>query len=225
MITLDGYIQNNTVLLPGDDPTVEVIITKYSVNVEKLENEDTLFTISIETINYGSAPVIKCSIGDTNTSSVFFKDIPAVPTPFTCTKYSYSDAFNELNLHVWTVVYEGFAIVPHEEKTDDDENDLEISTSYELNGSTVYTIDGDIIALRRSETPIMKKSITKITDSADRITTPGNTYQDGIVLSESIVKETIKNNNIVSKTYYKHTIEVEGGANTSDSEHEEADGA
>ena len=125
-------------------------------------------------------------------------------------------------MQVWTVVYEGFAIVPHEEEVDDD--DLAISTSYELNGSIAYTVDGDIVALRRSETPITKSSITTYTDSADRITTPGDVYQGGIVLSESVMQETVKNNNVLIHSYYKHTIEIEGGAD-SGSEHEEADGA
>ena len=227
LITLDGYIQKSTVLMQGEEPAVEVIINSYSISVEKLENRDTLFKISIETINYGDAPEIKCSIGkgdseSSEASSNFFADIPGVPAPFTCTNYSYSDTFNELNLQVWTVVYEGFAIVPHEEEVDDD--DLAISTSYELNGSIAYTVDGDIVALRRSETPITKSSITTYTDSADRITTPGDVYQGGIVLSESVMQETVKNNNVLIHSYYKHTIEIEGGAD-SGSEHEEADGA
>ena len=62
----------------------------------------------------------------------------------------------------------------------------------------------------------MKKTFTKYSDSADRITTPGSVYQGGIVLSESIIKETINSSYAVAKSYYKHTIEIEGIANTSE---------
>ena len=216
LVTLDGYLNNNQAIQPEDETAPEVIINSYSVDVEKLDNEDTLFQISIETINYGKEPVIICSIGDTEASSAFFSDIPGAPLPFTCTSYSYSDSFNELNMHVWTVVYKGFALLPHEQEGDDEQDDEDTSTSYEINGSVVYTVDGDIIALRRSEAPIMKKNVTKYTDSIDRITTPGAVYQGGIVLSESIIKETINSSYAVAKSYYKHTIEIEGIANTSE---------
>ncbi len=201
--TFDGYL-----IAPSADTTQsEVITSKYSVNVDKLENGDTLFKISINTVNFGEEPIIKFTIGEEQITSGENIDIPGVPAPFICTNYSYSDAFNDLNIHVWTITYEGFALVQHDTYMDTLD---EVSVSYEINGTTAATVDGDFIALRRSEEPIMKKSITKYTDSQASITTPGNIYQGGIVLSESIVKETITTNNVITQALYKHTIEIQG---------------
>ena len=86
----------------------------------------------------------------------------------------------------------------------------EASTSYEINGLTVRTVDGTLVALRRSETPITRKSITIYNDSETRLATPGNDYENfGIAVSENVSRETIKSNGVVIKTYYKHSIEVE----------------
>ena len=87
--------------------------------------------------------------------------------------------------------------------------DSETSITYELNGSTVRSVSGEFIALRRSDTPITKKSITVYSDSPEPIATPGETYEGGIVTSENIIKESIKNNGGLSASYYKHSIEVE----------------
>ena len=87
--------------------------------------------------------------------------------------------------------------------------DPEASISYELNGSTVRSVSGEFIALRRSNNPITKKSITVYSDSFDPITSPGNIYKGGIVISENIIQETIRNNGIITAQYYKHSIEVE----------------
>lgn len=85
----------------------------------------------------------------------------------------------------------------------------ETSITYELNGATVRTVAGEFIALRRSTTPITKKSITVYSNSAEAIATPGSSYQGGIVTSENISKETIKDNGTVISSYYRHTLEVE----------------
>ena len=74
---------------------------------------------------------------------------------------------------------------------------------------SVRSVDGELIALRRSTTPITKKTITEYTNTVAAVATPGSTYQGGTVLSESISKETIKENGVVISTYYRHTIEVE----------------
>lgn len=94
--------------------------------------------------------------------------------------------------------------------------ETEIVVSREINGSTVRTVTGDLIALRRSVTPIRKKTFTIYTQDDTAITTPGSFYDygnddvvDGIVLSENISKETIKNNGVITASYYKHVIEVE----------------
>ena len=85
----------------------------------------------------------------------------------------------------------------------------ESSISYELNGSTVRSVSGEFIALRRSVHPITKKTFTVYSDSHEPISTPGEAYEGGIVTSENIVQETIKNNGVLSASYYKHSIEVE----------------
>ena len=87
--------------------------------------------------------------------------------------------------------------------------DSESSITYELNGSTVRSVSGEFIALRRSENPITKKSITVYSASPEPIAAPGETYEGGIVTSENIIKEAIKNNGGLSASYYKHSIEVE----------------
>ena len=87
--------------------------------------------------------------------------------------------------------------------------DSESSITYELNGSTVRSVSGEFIALRRSESPITKKSITVYSDSPDPIAAPGSTYQGGIVTSENVIREAINNNGVRSASYYKHSIEVE----------------
>ena len=101
----------------------------------------------------------------------------------------------------------------------------EASTSYEINGLTVRTVDGTLVALRRSKSPISRTTITVYNSSKSKLCTPGDAFNasslslpedtdigvssDGIVLSENVSKETIKSNNVVIKTYYKHSIEVE----------------
>ncbi len=92
----------------------------------------------------------------------------------------------------------------------------EIVITHEINGSTVRTVAGDLVVLRRSVTPIRKKTFTIYTRDDTAITTPGSFYDydnddivDGIVLSENISKETIKNNGVATASYYKHVIEVE----------------
>ena len=88
--------------------------------------------------------------------------------------------------------------------------DEEISISYELNGSTARTVDGDFIALRRSNTPIKKTTITEYSVSQEALAVIGDNYKSfGLALSENVIKEVIKKDNIVISTYYKHTIEVE----------------
>ena len=154
LVTIDGYLNNNQALQSEDETVPEVIINSYSVDVETLDNEDTLFQISIGTINYGNEPVIIGSIGAIESSSAFFFDIPCVPSPFTCTSYSYSDSFNELNMHVWTVVYKGFALLPHEQDGGDEPADEDTSTSYEINGSVAYTVDGDVMHLDVLKLPL-----------------------------------------------------------------------
>ncbi len=85
----------------------------------------------------------------------------------------------------------------------------EQSIEYELNGVTARTVDGEFVVLRRSSTPITRKSITVCTSTNTAVVLPGATYEGGIVTSVNIVKETTKINGADLGTYYKQTIEVE----------------
>ena len=173
--------------------------------------------------NTGDAPILSIQVGGSFT-------IPGLGE-VTCTNITVNDEYSDGGLHIWNVTYEHKSSSSTDDSSSEQTSsgtssmpDDELSISYEINGSTVHTVKGEVIALRRSEKPIMKKSITKYTDSAKLLTTPGNTYQGGIVLSESIVQETIKNDNVVVKTYYKHTIEIEGENDNTSSSKEGSDG-
>ena len=93
--------------------------------------------------------------------------------------------------------------------------DDEISVSYELNGTTVRTVDGELIALRRSEKPILRKSIVTYDNSSKPITTLGSTYKGGIAISVD---------GSVKSSHYKHTIEVEGTGSGSQSDDSDEEG-
>lgn len=108
------------------------------------------------------------------------------------------------------ITYEGTRTGNSE--SDDDSSQYELpeneeTVSYELNGTTTRSVSGELIVLTRSSTPMTKKSITVYTESDNRI---GSSYaQEGVVLSETISKEVIKEDGEVKKTYYRHEIEVE----------------
>ena len=169
---------------------------------------------SKQVINEGSAPILDVQIGGT-----FF--IPGLGD-VTCTNISVSDSYSEGGAHIWTVTYESKAKSSGSGSSDDDPDDQddpdipsmpdnEESVSYELNGTTAYTVSGELVVLRRSQSSIIKKTITKYDDSNAQLATIGSPYDSGIALSESISKETIKTKDVIL-TYYRHTIEVEGGA-------------
>ena len=127
----------------------------------------------------------------------------------TCTKISGNDDENGN----WVVTVEasgGDSSGQSGEDTGDTSlPDTETSISYEINGLTVRTVSGELIALKRSETPITRKTITLYTDSESSGHSPGGTYENGIITSISTSKEAIKSNNVVTRTYYRHNIEVE----------------
>ena len=156
---------------------------------------------------------------DTDVGEDFYFPYGSRNIKLTCSKVSGS--FDDSGL--WTYSIEGqYAGSPsgsddagsssgsEDSDTDTSLPDDELSVSYEINGITVRTVDGSLVALRRSETPITRKSITIYNDSEERLATPGEKYNDyGIAISENVIRETIKSNGIVIKSYYKHSIEVE----------------
>ena len=171
---------------------------KYSLSIENNSDGITIYSGTKEFSCAGDVPVPDIEIGDKFS-------LPLVGE-LTCTKIQSSN--NEPNL--WTITIEGSR--GGNDAGDDDEQELpenETTISYEINGSTVRSVAGEFITLRRSDTPITKKSITVYSASPDPIAAPGETYEGGIVTSENISKETIKNNGVVTATYYKHSIEVE----------------
>ena len=173
---------------------------KYSLSIENNSEGITVYSGTKEFSFSGELPALDFNIGDTFS-------LPLIGN-VTCTKIHYGN--NEANS--WTVTIEGSRSGSETGADYDDEQGLpenETTINYEINGSTVRSIAGEFIALRRSQTPITKKSITVYTSTVDPVTTPGSIYESGIVTSENISKETIRNNGVVTASYYKHSIEVE----------------
>ena len=165
---------------------------KYNFNISAGEKSG-----SMEVTNTGNHPSITLDIGDTF-------NVPGIGKVF-CSNVKGSDDYDDNGVHVWTVIYEG----TDKQQVSASLPETEIATTYEINGATVRTVAGEFVALRRSETPITKKSITLYQETDTAVTSPGATYEGGIVTSVNISKETIKNNGVVTATYYKHQIEVE----------------
>ena len=172
--------------------------TKYSLNIEKNSDGATVYSGSKETTCKGAAPTIGIDIGDDFSLPVVGK--------LKCTRVHSGNDGN-----TWTVTVEGSRVGNDESGSGSGDYtslpETETVINYEINGQTVRSVAGELIALRRSATPITKKSITVYSNSDSAIA--GNEYQGSIVLSESISKETIKNNGVVTGSYYKHVIEVE----------------
>ncbi len=165
---------------------------KYNFNISAEGKSGTM-----EVTNTGDTPSITLQIG-----YVFY--VPGIDLVY-CSNVKGSDDYDDNGVHVWTVIYEG----TDKQQVSASLPETEIATTYEINGATVRTVAGEFVALRRSETPITKKSITLYQETDTAVTSPGATYEGGIVTSVNISKETIKNNGVVTATYYKHQIEVE----------------
>lgn len=200
LITVDGFLRRKQMLLIGN---WKPIISNFNVKAEpdehySVDNPLIKYSGSFQSSNFGNNPEPVIGIG-----GVFafpgFRNVN-----FICCNYSCSDEFDAFGQHVWKITYDCVSV-------DDNATlpETEFSVTHELNGSTVRSVSGELIALRRSSTPITKKSITVYSDLDSPIATPGSTYEGGIVLSENIIKETIKNDGMVTAQYYKHSIEVE----------------
>ena len=176
---------------------------KYSFSVEK--NSDGVITYSgtIESSNTGDKPSASVSVGDEFT-------LPYVGK-VKCVKVSGSDDYED-GVRKWNVTCEGSRTVGSSGEDSGDDSSMpddEYSVNYEINGTTARTVAGEFVALMRSETPITRKTYTIYNDSVNTLAAPGTTYEGGICTSEAISKEIIKSNGVVTKTYYKHVIEVE----------------
>ena len=176
--------------------------TKYTLNIENDSEGVTVYSGSKEIFCTGQTPTVNISIGDKFT-------LPLVGE-LTCTRIHSS---NE-SAGSWSVVIEGSRSGGSSsggggEGDDSSLPETEQSVTYEINGTTTRTVEGEFVALRRSATPITKKTITVYTATAEAVALPGSTYEGGIVTSENVIKETIKSNGVVTGSYYKHSIEVE----------------
>lgn len=177
----------------SSDETQQSSNVKYNLNIENNSDGFTIYSGSKEITSAGETPTLPVNIGGTFSLPIIGE--------VTCTRIQSS---NE-DANTWKVVIEGSRTGANNTSLPDTETVI----TYELNGSTVRTVAGEFVALKRSNTPILKKSITVYSLSASAVANPGSSYQGGIVTSENIVRETIKNNGIVTATYYKHTLEVE----------------
>ena len=171
---------------------------QYSISVEKNSDGDTVYSGSKQVTSKGETPTISVNVGDEFSLPIIGK--------LSCTRVLSSKSDNG----TWTVTVEGSKVDKKDDDDDDDAlPDTETVITYELNGSAVRSVAGEFIALKRSDTPIIKKTIIVYTKDISTVATPGSQYEGGTVTSENIIKETILDNGEVLKSYYKHTIEVE----------------
>lgn len=193
-------IRTWTVIYEGaNKAVVQDSDAKYTLNIENNSDGVTVYSGSKETTYTGASPSVAINIGDTFT-------LPLIGE-VTCTRIQTSNT----EANTWSVIIEGSRGGSSSSGSGETPSlpDTESVITYEINGSTVRSVAGEFIALRRSQTPITKKSITVYTSTVDAVATPGSTYSGGIVTSENITKETVKNNGVVTGSYYRHVIEVE----------------
>ena len=217
----DSYTENGRrkwvmVYEASDKENTEAQSNQYSFDISHDSEGNTVYSGSLEFYwdaqkHTNGEPDAGYKVGDD-------LSLPVVGT-LTCTKVRGSN--NGYGL--WTFVIEGSRTVPNgepvipssgDDSQDDSQDDSslpdeEVSISRELNGVSVRSVDGELIILRRSESPIVKKSFTKYSQDGNPYSTIGSDYEGGKALSETIIKETVKKDGETVASYYKHTIEVE----------------
>lgn len=199
-ITVDGWLSTK-----NDSGSTYVV--SYTVNAERKDNGDILYTATIETISIlnGDNQIQKfCDIGNS-------VSVPNVSVPLICISYKFNDGLDDFKRYVWTGIYEFSALIPASVELPEE---TEQNLSYELNGVTVRTIAGELLVLRRSENPIVKKTIVAYSNNTNPIYTPGEACHDGIAMSDKIVEETkeywdVNSAEFVTSVQYRHEIEVE----------------
>ena len=177
---------------------------KYTFLIEKGDDGITKRTGTMEVTNTGNSPSITVQVGGHFT-------VPGIGE-VSCTKVSGGDSYTDSGAHKWTVTYEGAKV--DASGGDDDTPILPESTeevTYEINGTTTRSVSGEFVVLRRSTTPITKKSLTVYNNSAARLTTPGEAYADTgyIAVSETVTKEEQKVNGVSIGSYYRHELSLE----------------
>ena len=197
-ITVEG---DSNVQTDGDTGDSNV---KYTFLIEKGDDGITKRTGTMEVTNTGASPSISVQVGGIFT-------VPGVGI-VTCTNVSGGDSYTESGSHKWTVTYEGAKV---EASSGGEDNptlpESEEEVSYEINGTTTRSVSGEFIVLRRSTTPITKKSLTIYNTSAARLTTPGETYASSgcIAVSETVAREEHKVSGVTIGSYYRHELTLE----------------
>lgn len=175
-----------------DEPQEATV--KYTFSIEQQDNGITVISGSMTVSNSGDAPVFSVNVGEQ-----FI--VPGIGY-VVCTRIN---GENESE-GKWSTTYDGA-------KTDVTSVELQKDTediSHELNGIAQRDVSGKFVVLKRSNIPIMTKSITKYTSSNSFLTAIGDAFAGGIVLSERIVREVVMVGNVEVGAYYRHDIEVEG---------------
>lgn len=187
-------VEGDSSVASGDENTR----VKYTFSIEKQESGIVTKTGTMEVTNDGATPAITIAIGGTFT-------VPGIGE-VVCTKTSGGDSVTAGGVRRWTVTYDGAKTDAGAPVSMPDGTE---TVSFDLNGVTARSVAGEFIALRRSTTPVTRKSITVYNDSATRLANPGDAYGGGIAVSERIAKETVKVNGVQVGAYYRHEIEVE----------------
>ena len=187
----------------GDGTGDSSVKTKYTIEEYKDDNGVTYRKGSIIAVNEGDSPTFEARIGDT-------LNIPVNGWGgLKCTRVSGGDEYTEKGVRRWTMTFEGAGIPQEGGEGGGLPSDQENNESYEINGLTTRSVGGDFVVLQRSGTPVIKKSITEYHDDKTLVAKPGTEYSGGVVTAYRITKETIKENGVSLKEYYRHDIEIE----------------
>ena len=198
----DGSRQWTIVYEGNDAPPDTKPEILYRIDIEKNSEGLTVYRGTKEFTYAGATPSVSEKVGDTLTFPIIGE--------VTCSRISSSNSAP----NTWSIVIEGIRYGESSGTGDEGETDTSLPeneeySTYDINGNTVRTVAGELLILRRSSSPILKKNIIIYDNNPSNISTLGSSYNDGIAISENITKETIKENGVVVKSYYKHTIEVE----------------
>jgi hypothetical protein len=176
----------------SDDTTLQ-----YSFTIAKDDKGIRQVSGTMVATNTGAVPVLQLDLGNT-----FL--VPGIGD-VTCTNISGGSEKKSDGSLKWTITYSGSIIVtsitpPPAEP---------YATNYDVNGETGRTVAGEFVMLRRSTSPIKTATVTLYNNLDTPLTTPGNTYSWGLVKSEAVSPEIIKQDGITIGTYWRHDISIE----------------
>lgn len=126
-----------------------------------------------------------------------------------CTKITVSDAVDAINgadvLRRWKVEYEG---VTNLGGTYASEFKMERQVSYDLNGASEISVDGETVVLLRSATPRKVTRIVCYGSSPTPPVLPGSTYESGVCTKSTSSIVTVEKSGFKLAQFYKYDIEV-----------------